>query len=259
MTTEEEVFRTIRGFYKPNGFDVKRIERDPSEKRPDAEIRGFDELALVEIKIKGDAEEEEAKRLLAFENNEVYFRQSPIVPGNTHAGVARDAARQLNAILKDGPHFRIAWISFAGPAANSSRTRFRSTLYGIRRLADLQNGTGYDCHDFNDSSFFRLKEELDAVVLESGEELQLCLNDFSPRYERFEASRIARVLRAGINDPVVLERTGAILRVDSVTDRTSDETKLASLQRKYGLPALQLLDLTETMVEICIPDSARGP
>lgn len=256
-TEEEEILRVIRGFYKPQGFKVTRIEASDVEKRPDAEIRGASELALVEIKTKWDAEAEAEKRQLAFDRNEVYFRQSPILKSNTHAGVIRDAARQLNAMLPDGPHFRIAWVRFDGPFASANRIRFRSTLYGIRRVADLEDGTGYDCHDFDDSAFYRWRTELDAVVLESSNELHLCLNDFSPRYEIFRRSKIASVLSGGINDPMGMERSGLILRVDVAAKRKNDDTKLAHLREKYGLPQLRVLDLLETVVEIRVPD--EGP
>jgi hypothetical protein len=255
MNAEEEaVFQVIRGFYKPKGFEVTRIEASDVEKRPDAEIRGDSELALVEIKTKWDAENEAEKRQLAFERNDVYFRQSRIVKSNTHAGVIRDAARQLNAMLPEGPHFRVAWVKFDGPFADSIKIRFRSTLYGIRRVADLGSGTGYDCHDFDDSAFYRWRAVLDAVVLESSNELHLCLNDFSPRYESFRGSKIASVLSGGINDPMEMERSGLILRVDGSANRRNDGTKLAYLREKYGLAHLSVLDLLETVVEIRVPD-----
>lgn len=240
MTPEDETVRVIRGFYEPKGFKVDRIEPSLTEKRPDAEIRGNGERALVEIKTKWDDEDEEAKRLVAFERHEVYFRQTPILPSNTHAGIVRDATRQLNALPAEASHFRMAWVRFDGPAAISNRMRFRATLYGIRRLADLEHGKGYECHDFDNSSFYRWRANLDAVALETEGELHLCLNHFSPRYSEFKVSKIADVLRGGINDPLELEKNAVILRVDSTADRTSEETKLAFLRQHYNLPGLQL-------------------
>jgi hypothetical protein len=258
MTAEDEIIRVIRGFYEPNGFHVARIEPSPEEKRPDAEIKGLGERALVEIKTKWDDEDEEERRLIAFDRHEVYFRQTPILPSNTHSGIVRDATRQLNAVPADARHFRMAWVRFDGPFAISNRTRFRATLYGIRRLADLGAGKSYECHDFDDSPFYRWKESLDAVALETSGELHLCLNDFSPRYPTFKASKIAGVLRGGINDPVELEQKGIVLRVGSSADRTSDETMLDYLRRHYDLPDVHLFDMTETVAEISIPDTGAA-
>jgi hypothetical protein len=258
MSSEDEILQVIRGFYEPGGFEVSRIEPSPMEKRPDAEIRGQGERALIEIKTKWDDENEEEKRLLAFDKHEVYFRQTPILPSNTHAGIVRDASRQLNAMVEDVSNFRMAWVRFDGPAAISNRTRFRATLYGIRRLADLENGRGYECHDFDDSSFYRWRADLDAVALETAGELHLCQNDFSQRYTSFRASKIAGVLRGGINDPSELDKNGMILRVGPSADRTNVATKLDYLRRHYSLPGLELFDMTEMVTEIRIPDTGTS-
>ena len=62
------------------------------------------------------------------------------------------------------------------------------------------------------------------------------------------------MLSGGINDPVEMERRSLILRVDASANRKNDDTKLAHLREKYGLPHLKILDLLETVVEIRVPD-----
>jgi hypothetical protein len=62
------------------------------------------------------------------------------------------------------------------------------------------------------------------------------------------------VLSGGINDPMEMERSGLILRVDGSANRRNDGTKLAYLREKYGLAHLSILDLLETVVEIRVPD-----
>ena len=123
---------------------------------------------------------------------------------------------------------------------------------------DEEPTTGRDCFYFYPSAFHALRDSLDGAALECRGELQIFVNEFSPRYPSFLASRFLGIFAGGVWDPVQLEKEGMILRLDGAVDRGSEKTKLDVLVSKYGLKHPHVLKMTHMIAETLIPDSATA-
>ena len=109
-------------------------------------------------------------------------------------------------------------------------------LYGIETLEGYTETDDYyskPCYFFHESMFFKYKH-LDAVVVNSCDDVTLCLNPYSPRFVSWKAYPLLSAFSTVI-DPVLEESTGAALLADCDTDRGDTNQIIMYLRKKYNL------------------------
>ena len=170
------------------------------------------------------------------------------------SSVIEEAAKQLAAFDDEPVDFRILWLQARGRHAHVQFEQFKATLYGRMNIIDLdRDNTMRPCFFFSFSDFFRFRDVIDAAVISSNEQSQLCFNPLSPRYESFKISRLSQLLGDAVCDPPVGEAAGEAYIADFDGTRKDKDVVLELLQQKYGRPKLMYLEMGHMFSELLVP------
>jgi hypothetical protein len=130
----------------------------------------------------------------------------------------------------------------------------RASVLGTQQLeGETDKGAYYDkpCFFFHESLFFSHKE-LDAVVIDDGESIELCLNPYGPRYATFRDGALAKRFRGAfaVLDPVAEEAAGRAFIADCAIDRRDTNEVVRYLRQKYqiGRPTIWVYQLVNVPV-----------
>lgn len=221
------------------GFVVEEIPSQASSQRktPDFSVIGKSCAYLIELKVKGDDPAEIERDRKRLETGKVVMKATPTGPRNTLASIIRDGVKQMDDEDRDHAKFHVLWLHSWGRDAELSLGRFRSTLFGCVQTIYPPNIAPM-CYYFYDSSFFRLRDTLDAAIVSFDDGLQLCVNSLSPLVSKFRNSELYQSLREYTCDPDKEEIAGRGLIVDSDIDRNKKDLVLDYLKKKYRLPQI---------------------
>lgn len=231
------------------------VEKIPEtdEKTPDFFVTLECDQYLIELKAKEANPEQIRERDEQLDAGEIYEEFEPVLRQNRLSGIVRDATGQLDSHNHDGI-FRLAWFMAIGHNASAKMHQFESTLYGSTTLVDWsENGTAGDCYYFYNSDFHRYRQSLDGAIVSTQQELKLCLNNYSPRYENLKASSLVRAFANGVCDPVQREEAGEAYIVDSEVDRNNLQDVLDYLRRKYKQERLTNMTMNHMSATIAVP------
>ncbi len=243
--TEDRFKPHIRRWFTDNGFEVADIpcSRESGKQTPDFHLAKGAEEYVVELKIKGDDEEELARDSAVLAAGQILERSVPLSPRNTLDGVIEYGHKQMLEFDPQLRCFHVLWIHCDGRDAHRLEERFRLTLFGQQRLVSLQGTHVLHAFYFHNSSFWRFRDALDGAILSfsNGGNLsaKLCVNTVSTRVDAFRASALFALHRDGRCDPEAFKRDGDAFIVDGNVDRTHEAAVLAFLRAKYGIEHLQ--------------------
>ncbi len=227
------------------GFSVKKIPESnlKGEKRPDYEVKVGGFTYLIEVKSREDNKKKIAEKNTRLEQGEIYGQHKPFIRRNTVSGIIRDAYEQLeNYGSKDC--CRIVWLCAVGDTKEAKFEQFKAALYGTTQMLDL-DGDGYHrpCYFYRNSDFFRYRNVLDAAIVSTLTQVELCLNPFSVKYVDLCASHFAKTFKDSVCDPIKDESKGYAYIVDSDVDRKDEAAVMKYLQKKYNASKLQKIDI----------------
>jgi hypothetical protein len=224
-------------------------------KTPDILLcKGESDETLLEIKQKEDDEDEIADLKADLEEGGVVSRSKSLSSWNRADSVIRSGIRQMKAIDADHRALRVVWVHCVGHYGHVYSERLKATIYGTQKLASQDIEPLITCFYFHKSTFFRRRNDLDAVVISSEGEAQLNLNDKSPRFEQMLGSRFARCFGEGVYYPAQFADESSVLVHDGVEPRGDDDVSLAYLRKRYSLSHLQRMDLGHHSVMMRRPE-----
>jgi len=246
-----------------NGFTVESI---PEEGPPTADLKVSENVYtyFIEVKTKGDDEEEvhrDREELLQYG---VVNRSESPGRRNRLSGIIRHGAKkQLRDYPSSDRSFKLMWMQCAGNDPVGQMERVRATLYGIVYLGRRGHVEIRRCYYFDFNEFFDLRNELDAVIVESDKDAQLCINSFSPRRHSLRQSGLYRWLEDDICDPEIIEQAGqAYSAHDCNLSRHEVQAILDFVRNKYDAPSLMLMPMMRHSGTILVPmscsDSVRN-
>jgi len=249
MTTENLVIRMLRPF----GLKVQPIEVC-TEKTPDLLVSDGTCNYLIEIKDKFPDPSTEQQRAQVLDAGEVWTEEQGLGYENAISKVIREGAAQLASFQKGPIDFRLLWLH-SRHRYESQLRQFEATLYGAVDLLDLAEAPlARPCFFFTYSEFFRLREVLDGAFVASDNRGILCLNSFSPRFEKLKSSQLCQAFR-GICDPVDLERTGKAYVADCNVSRKNRTAVLEYVKAKYARPQLIPFEPKRHSAQMAVPRS----
>ena len=108
------------------------------------------------------------------------------------------------------------------------------------------------CYFFTFSEFYTLKEVVDGAFVATDDKCLLCLNSYSPRFERLKNSKLYQVL-PGICDPIDLEQKGEAYIANCDMSRKNLAAVFDYVKRKYNRPGLIEFQPTHYSGEISVP------
>jgi hypothetical protein len=244
LPTEKEFRGILRGWFGSNGFNVDDVPRETSGERADQLVYDQSVRVLLELKIKGESEAEEAQR------NSVLNKRG--IHRNSEASVRRN---QMSALISKGvsqlthtpiaADFNVIWLHGAGRYCDHHQTRFIATLYGRRWLIEIPGPGARWCYYFDNSDFFRRRYELAAAVVSYGEECILCINDLHPSADSFRRSSFRALFNDSYIDPPEAETKNEAYIAPSEIGRGDPAAMLTAVAHKYNVQ--RLIDFTPTM------------
>lgn len=269
--------QTVGEQLKHWGFSVEKIPKatEPNEKTPDYQVSDA-ATYLVEVKSRGDDPVKTEQREDTLNRGEIFAENEALIRKNTISGIIQDACSQLENYGKAG-WFRVAWICATGRNQQAKHEQFKAALYGSTRIFDpdrdnhhqppnfcghsesfnsdllflqlarctnmIVHAEGRPCYFFGNSEFFNHKETLDAAVVSTLHEAELCLNPHSPKFKEFQKSKLTQKFDGAVCNPVAEEAAGDAYVVDSSVDRDDKEAVMNYLREKYNAPKLSQIDL----------------
>ncbi|MCF7981748.1 MAG: hypothetical protein K9K86_07160 [Pseudomonadales bacterium] len=227
------------------GFSVEKIPESDvkGEKRPDFKVTCAGEIFLIEVKSREDDKNEVIEKKKTLEQGEIYGQHKPLVRKNTVSGIIRDACDQLINYGNQN-FFRIVWLCAIGDVKDAQFEQFKAALYGKTQMFDL-DGDSYHrpCYFYRDSDFFRYRNVLDAAIVSTLSQVELCFNPLSPKDTELQNSIFTAIFKDSICDPIKAEAEGYAYIVDSDVDRKDESAVMRYLREKYNAPKLQKIDL----------------
>jgi hypothetical protein len=249
MNSEKEAQECLRLF----GLEVCKI-KESSTQTPDFFVRCNNNTYLVELKEKfTDKEYLKSRDRILLQGNK--FEE--ITAAGRKKSISnriREACRQLNAIELEAD-FKIVWLYAKGHHPDFQMYDFESTLFGREVLVDWGKEDGFSgfCYYYGHSDFFNNRNYLDGAIVTTSEEMKLCMNTCSPKYELLKSSGLTKAFGYGVLDPVELEKKGLALIVDTEIDRNDEVSIMQHLARKYALQRPMKMDMQQVCCTIALP------
>lgn len=239
---DAEIKNTISGFLTSRGRSVKEIPR-AADQTPDLLVdENTPDTALVEIKLKTDDPVEMTDLSQQLQTGEIVGRSKPTDGWNRLDALVSDAIKQMKAVDPGRTMHRVVWFHCVGLDSALSEIRLRATIYGSQKLISMEISGVVTAYYFWNSSFFRHRADLDGVVISRGDEAQIHLNEYSPRFASFAASPLTQAFGPGVWHPKK-STDREVMICDYPGARSAPDPILAFLREKYRIKHLQTIDM----------------
>jgi hypothetical protein len=244
MSDRDEQFKkTVRGFLESLALLVANIPR-ADEKTPDMLIEdGTADATLIELKQKTHDQNALGTYLQQTDSAGIASRSRSTGHRNRLDGIVASGVQQLTAKDPGRSYFHILWFHCEGYDAGLHELQLRATVYGTQKLISMAHSNVITCYYFWNSSFFRHRFQLDAVILSRGEHAQMLLNDHSPRFDAIKQSKLATVLGAAVFYPQQYQLSDDVMVCEHTGLRDSEDFTLDHLRTHYGISHLQTIHM----------------
>jgi hypothetical protein len=244
MAHRDDSFKqVVAEFLTSMNLRVSDIPRS-AEKTPDLVVGdGEPDASLIEIKQKTHDQSEIDGYIEKMEAAGFAVRTKPTGYRNRIDAIVGAGVEQL--ITKDPTHsyFHVLWFHNEGFDAYLNEVQLRATIYGTQKLISTSHPNVLTCYYFWNSSFFRYRSDLDAVITSRSEEAQMMLNDHSPRFNVVQRSKLASAFGDGVFFPQQFQIGDDTLICDHAESRDSEQFTLDYLCGKHGLEHLQTINM----------------
>lgn len=244
---------------KQLGFSVEKLPEsmESGKKMPDFRVQHGLASALVEAKLKVDDPDEATVREKALDAGKVYVSNHVLGRDETLSGIVRNGSKQLKADTGVEADFKVLFVLVDCINARVVSEQLVDTLYG--RTSVIEYGKPPQpkpCYFYRNSDFYR-RQEIDAAIVgyvqayDGNTILKICLNPYSPRYQKLKASEFLLPFGQAVLDPIDEEKAGRAYIPDAKTERKEQEFTrafplydpvLQHLAKKYKTAQLLRLD-----------------
>ena len=253
LPEEQEVVR----FLEELGLQVRPVPTSAS-KTPDFVVDGDARGYVVEVKTRFDSEE----WARAMDCGSVAYQERSMGHGRWGEDVARGALKQFRAADAEHSRWWVLWLAIRCKAsAEAMREEAIGSLFGVRQVVY------YDPHSkkhamrnclFAKPGVFERHPEIVASVVDCGDGLAFCVNEFAADVSSFQESVFCSSF-ARIHPPTSatdLTENHGFCRVRKLSvDRSDDSALAAHLQRAYGLEGAIVLDMRAHSASMAVPRS----
>jgi hypothetical protein len=217
------------------------VEDIPESDERRADLRAVDATStyLVEVKQKlddGDRLEADSRRMA---DGEVISHSETLSHHNRVDAILKDGRDQLHETPQSNSDFRLVWFAADGIDRHVYWERAFATFYGSVQLLALKPHRIVYCFYFDYSAAWSMPT-VEAMMLVDRDNLQLCLNEFSPRFESFRESSLCKRLSDAVVDPLQLLADNSIIALHSDVSRRNEDLVLDELFRQTGIRYITL-------------------
>lgn len=213
------------------GFSVEKLPEstESGKKMPDFLVKYGPTSALVEAKLKIDNPQDAAERENVLDTGEVYASDHALGRDETLSGIVRKGSRQLKAQTGLEADFKVLFVLMDCINASVVSEQLVDTLYG--RTSVIECGKPprpKPCYFYRNSDFYR-RQETDAAIVghvqahDGSTKLKICLNPYSPRYQKLKTSDFLLPFRQAVLDPIDEEEAGRAYIPDADVERKEHE------------------------------------
>ena len=233
------------------GYSATKITEGDT-KSPDFLVDGNGEKFLVELKTRLDDAETQnlIKKYLSL--GEIAEFSDTTGRKNRLSRIICDAGDQL-ASLDIDVDYKLVWLMAVGENQEMKKQQFKSTLYGISTIFDLDSPHTFPCYYFQFSDFYRTKDIIDGAIISTLSKAEFCLNTYSGRYLKLKQSFLAKKFDKACCDPFDEEKDERAMIVDSDVDRRDKSKVLKYLNNKYKRYKLQDMNMGFHSAKISVP------
>jgi hypothetical protein len=244
MSDRDEQFKkVVKEFLEALALRVVEIPRARG-KTPDLLVEdGTTDATLIELKQKTHDPKELDAYLQQTDSAGIASRSRSTRHRNRLDAIVASGIQQLTAKDPSRSYFHILWFHCEGYDANLHELQLWATVYGTQKLISTAHSNVITCYYFWNSSFFRHRLQLDAVILSRGDEAQMLLNDHSPRFDAIKQSKLALALGSAVFFPQQYQLSDNTMVCTHTNPRDSEPFSLDYLRTKYGLPHLQTINM----------------
>ncbi len=249
MGDENYIDQILQSF----GFVVEKIA-EGKDRSPDFLVQGENENYLIELKSKFDDPIETEKRREVLGTGEIAEKHDTTGRKNTISKIIRDSVKQLSSI-EHVVDYKLVWLHAVDRHQDMKLEQFKSTLYGSVDIFDLDEFSGnlIPCYYFGFNEFFPASDTLDGAVVSTLEKATLCLNTFSPNYNKLKDSELALQFGKGVLDPLTQELKGDAFVIDNNIDRRDQRALIRYLNKKYKRNKLQPMVMGFHSASVLVP------
>lgn len=223
-----------RNFFDELGFSVTPIPT-ADQKRADLAVNDGDQEYVVEVKEKVDTGSQLTAAVLTELGPGRQITHEPYAPSNLLDGILKQGRKQLAATPSGGDALRLLFVLFTGPNASMFVHRTLYTFYGVQDILPPHGqGEGLNCVYFHNSFSFS-SPGVDGLLVAEHKNLQLCLNEFSPRCDALRQSRLGAKMRGAVYDPATFGTDAGKVVLRSSISRTNEADVLDELERMTGI------------------------
>ena len=240
MRTDQETKTVIDILKNHMGFEAEKIPECPEckENRSDISAWKNGDYYLFEVKSRGDhpALMEQVEKN---QNNEIAEYSRELKRSNTISSVVEDASEQLAQTPKINNDFSCVWFRAAQHFIPDEIEFIQTSLYGIKYLLISDSeGKAYSakCYYFDYNDFFKFKN-INAVVIDNGTGIHICINNHSNRIKEFRTSELYKYFEAtnSLIDPDKFTKNSGNLVADINCSRKEVDKVKNHIFEKYGL------------------------
>jgi len=251
-SSEEYIFAVLTEW----GFEVQKIP-EAAHERPDFYAVSGDDEYLVEVKGKEPSRKQEQRRDELLLSGKVYDESYDLLRQSGLTKIVSKGKNQLKQYKSEADYFRVICLVGTGHNAEARLLQLEATLFGRTSVGDFSTESPLKhCYYFGFSDFYKYRDILDGAILidANSEEGKLCINDHSPRYNKFRESSLARVFGTAVIDAPELDRKGEVFVVDSNIDRNDKNSVIDYVREKYSLGDLVMdMDMKMASAQVLTP------
>jgi len=227
------------------GFEAERIPEEEFE-RADISAWKNSDYYLFEVKSRED-HPDLLKKVKASKNNQVTEYIKEIKRSNKISSILEKASDQLSETPKPNNEFSCVWFRAANHLIPDEVELIQASLFGIKTLliSDSENKTYHaKCFYFDYNDFYNFKN-INAVVIDNGHAMHICINNFSARIQEFRTSELYNyfISSDSLIDPKNFTKDSGVLVADIDCPRNQIKKIKDYIQNKYGLYVNNILDM----------------
>jgi hypothetical protein len=217
-----------------------RVDPIPESDEKRADLCAADDASvyLVEVKHKLDDIELFREQAVRLARGEVVPRTERLGHNNRISAILKHGRDQLDRTPGPADAFRLIWFHTDGVDRQLHWKRAFATFYGrVHLLAKDPPGKDViECFYFDYSAAFSFPS-IDGIVLSDDQGIQLLINEFSLKLDRFRATALyARFsVHNAVLDPRTLAANGQIIVCRSDVPRKNDDDILNALRADTGV------------------------
>jgi len=224
-------------------FTVRRIPRSIS-RTPDFVANDGVHCYVIEVKTKLDDVHEMSNRRGVLVSGGIHEHKGKLEKANVMSGIVCDASRQLSQFDGESIEFRLIWMVVCGLYGDEQWRKLETSLYGIRRILDLDEPSfTRQCFFYTFSDFHRHATIIDAAIVSTEKGHRLYLNPLSAGSSLLRCSKLYTLFGDAVCDPDELEKAGRAIVVDDPDVNRRDEAAVIDyLRAKCGREKLTRLN-----------------